>query len=75
MKKTTRVTLVILIGEGNAEGSLLTPDEQVTSVVSQTLETHPDCSLPTKEAREGGTRVTRLCLLFLWMSTCEEISR
>ena len=24
--------------EGNAEGSLLSPDEQVTSVVSQTLE-------------------------------------
>ena len=25
-------------GEGNVEGSLLTPDEQVTGVVSQTLE-------------------------------------
>ena len=32
--------------EDNAEGSLLTPDEQVTSVVSQTLETHPECSPP-----------------------------
>ena len=33
--------------EGNAEGSLLTPDEQVTSVVSETLETHPECSPQT----------------------------
>ena len=33
--------------EGNAEESLLTPDEQVASVVSQTLETHPECSSST----------------------------
>ena len=33
--------------EGNAEESLLTPDEQVTGVVSQTLETHPECSTST----------------------------
>ena len=33
--------------EGNAEESLLTPDEQVASVVSQTLETYPECSSST----------------------------
>ena len=49
--------------EGNAEGSLLTPDEQVTSVVSQTLETHPECSPPTvhKRSKRGRNKVTRLC--------------
>ena len=41
--------------EGNAEGLLLTPDEQVTSVGSQTLETCPECSPPM---------VTRLCCDF-----------
>ena len=37
--------------EGNAEGSLLTPDEQVTSVVFQTLETHPKHSPTTAPKR------------------------
>ena len=49
--------------EGNAEASLLTPDEQVTSVVSQTLKTHPKCS-PTpapKRSRQKRKKVTRLC--------------
>ena len=38
--------------EGNAEESLLTPDEQVTGVVSQTLETHPECSLGTASTEQ-----------------------
>ena len=44
--------------EGNAEGSRLTPDEQVTGVVSQTLETRPQHSPTTapKEADERGTK-------------------
>ena len=49
--------------EGNAEGSLLTPDEQVTSVVSQTLETRPEYSPTTapKRSRSKRNKVTRLC--------------
>ena len=38
--------------EGNAEESLLTPDEQVTGVVSQTLETHPECSTSTTSTEQ-----------------------
>ena len=46
--------------------SLLTPDEQVTSVVSQTLETRPECSPPVpttvyKRSRQKRNKVTRLC--------------
>ena len=40
--------------EGNAEESLLTPDEQVTGVVSQTLETHPECSTSTTSTEQDG---------------------
>ena len=52
--------------EGNAEESLLTPDKQVTGVVSQTLETHPECSPPVpttvcKRSRQKRNKVTRLC--------------
>ena len=52
--------------EGNAEESLLTPDEQVTGVVSQTLETCPECSPPVpttvcKRSRQKRNKVTRLC--------------
>ena len=49
--------------EGNAEGSLLTPDEQVTSVVSQTLETHSECSPPRvcKRSKRRRNKVIRLC--------------
>ena len=49
--------------EGNAEGSLLTPDDQVTGVVSQTLETCPECSPPTvcKRSKRRRNKVTRLC--------------
>ena len=45
--------------EGNAEESLLTPDEQVTGVVSQTLETCPECrstSTNNSVAREADKR-------------------
>ena len=38
--------------EGNAEESLLTPDEQVTGVVLQTLETHPECSTSTTSTEQ-----------------------
>ena len=38
--------------EGNAEESLLTPDEQVTGVVSQTLETRPECSTSTTSTEQ-----------------------
>ena len=38
--------------EGNAEESLLTPDEQVASVVSQTLETRPECSTSTTSTEQ-----------------------
>ena len=38
--------------EGNAEESLLTPDEQVTGVVSQTLETCPECSTSTTSTEQ-----------------------
>ena len=38
--------------EGNAEESLLTPDEQVTGVVSQILETCPKCSSSTTSTEQ-----------------------
>ena len=57
--------------EGNAEESLLTPDEQVTGVVSQTLETRPECSTsatsteqdaPAKAApRRSRRKRTKVC--------------
>ena len=59
MKKTTRGHLSDSDRrEGNAEESLLTPDEQVTGVVSQTLETHPECSppVPTTVCKEKQTK-------------------
>ena len=38
--------------EGNTEESLLTPDEQVAGIVSQILETHPECSSSTTSTKQ-----------------------